>query len=173
MKRLHIPSSYIYAYGYFKPRVKRSLSINRDPLIISYGEELITYHKKGDKVKEGIVAGLLSMHSNGALHHGVLAHEHNRVTTQTPSDILKLVGPDVVGQHDQDLRVLLQKLTKLSIVSDLLLGLGLFHRHSRLLGLGVSKKEKKRNKKSESGVKSRAKTTPRRVKADNKSAPSL
>ena len=71
------------------------------------------------------------MHPNRALHHGVLAHEDNRVTTQTPSDVLELVGSDVVGVDDEDLGVLLEVLAELGIVSDLLLGLGRFHRHCR------------------------------------------
>lgn len=63
------------------------------------------------------------MDPDGTLHHGVLAHEHHGVATQTLANVLELVGSDVVGRHNQDLAVLVQQLAQLPIVRDLLVGL--------------------------------------------------
>nr|GMD23826.1 hypothetical protein G7K_5812-T1 [Ipomoea batatas] len=51
------------------------------------------------------VAGVLSMHADGALHHGVLTHEDDGITTEPPADVLELLGPYIVGAHHQYLRV--------------------------------------------------------------------
>lgn len=66
------------------------------------------------------------MDPDGALHHGVLAHEHNGVATQTLTNVLELSGSDVVGRHQEDLGVLVQQLAQLAIVRDLLVGLRKF-----------------------------------------------
>ena len=69
------------------------------------------------------------MKPDGALHHGVFTHENHRISTQTLANVLQLVGSDIVGGSDQNLGVLVEKLAQLLIVSDLLVGLGGFHRH--------------------------------------------
>lgn len=63
------------------------------------------------------------MDTDGALHHGVLAHEDDGVTTETLPDVLELVGSDIVCGDDQHLRVVVQELAKLRVVRDLLVGL--------------------------------------------------
>lgn len=67
------------------------------------------------KAEEGLVPDLLGMDLYGPLHHGVLPHQqHDRVPTETLSDVLQLVRSDTVGgngrgsgtasrrQHDVD-----------------------------------------------------------------------
>ncbi|KAA8549379.1 hypothetical protein F0562_001063 [Nyssa sinensis] len=49
------------------------------------------------------------MHLDGTLHHSVLTHQHHRVTTQALAYFLKLVRSNVVGTHNQDLRVNVEK----------------------------------------------------------------
>ena len=57
---------------------------------------------------------------DGALHHGVLAHEQHRVAAQALPDALELPRPHVVGAHHQDLRELSQKPPELLVVLALL-----------------------------------------------------
>lgn len=65
------------------------------------------YNKQGNEIVEGIVASILSMESNGALHHGVLTHQDNGVATQTLPYILELFGTHIIGGHDQYLGVVI------------------------------------------------------------------
>lgn len=75
------------------------------------------------------VAGLLSMDADRALHHGVLAHEDNGITTEALADVLELLRPHIVGADHQYLRVRIQQLADLGVISDLLLRLSHLHRH--------------------------------------------
>ena len=40
-----------------------------------------TYNKERDKVKKRIVPSFLSVHPNRSLHHSILPHKNNRITT--------------------------------------------------------------------------------------------
>lgn len=88
-----------------------------------------TYNKERDEVENGLVSSVLSMNSDTSLHHGILTHENHRITAQTSPDVLKLVRPHVVGYRHQNLRILIEQLAKLVIISDLLVGLGSLRRH--------------------------------------------
>lgn len=88
-----------------------------------------TYHEKRNEIEESRVSSLLSMKPNGTLHHGILTHQNNRISTQTLANVLQLVGSNIVSGSDQNLTVLIQKLAQLLVVCDLLVGLGWFHRH--------------------------------------------
>lgn len=45
-------------------------------------------------------------------HHGVLAHEYDGSSSETHSDLLHLLGADIVCAHDEALGVVIQKLLK-------------------------------------------------------------
>lgn len=69
------------------------------------------------------------MKPNGALHHSVLTQENYQIVTWTLANVLQLVGFSIVGSSDQNLSVFVEKLARLLIVSDLLVGHGGFHHH--------------------------------------------
>jgi hypothetical protein len=64
------------------------------------------------------------MHLDAAPDERVLAHEHDGVTPQPAADVLELLGADIVGDGDEHLGVLIEKLAQLLVVRDLLLRLG-------------------------------------------------
>lgn len=67
------------------------------------------YHQKRNEVHNGLVASGLGMKLNGALHHGVLSHQNDRVTSETRPYLLKLVGTDIVSVDNQNLGVLAEQ----------------------------------------------------------------
>mmetsp|Transcript_20166 Transcript_20166/g.52460 ORF Transcript_20166/g.52460 Transcript_20166/m.52460 type:complete len:366 (-) Transcript_20166:205-1302(-) len=68
-----------------------------------------------------VVARGLAVHLDGALHHGVLAHQDDSIRAQGPADLLELHGANVVGAHDEGLVIGVQELAHLLVVC-LLLG---------------------------------------------------
>jgi hypothetical protein len=69
---------------------------------------IVVYLKERDKVKESFVSSFFRMDPNRPLHHGILSHEHHRVTSKTPPDILQLGRPNIISCCNQDLAVLIQ-----------------------------------------------------------------
>lgn len=56
-----------------------------------------------DQVHELLELGLVTEEgSHGSLHHGVLAHEDLALASETSSDLLELLGSDVVSIADED-----------------------------------------------------------------------
>mmetsp|Transcript_11374 Transcript_11374/g.34183 ORF Transcript_11374/g.34183 Transcript_11374/m.34183 type:complete len:380 (-) Transcript_11374:27-1166(-) len=77
----------------------------------------------GQDVGPPIVTGLLHIDADGALHHGVLTHQHRGVATETRADVHELLGADIVGVHQERLLVLLQITAQLGVIRLLLLDL--------------------------------------------------
>jgi hypothetical protein len=88
-----------------------------------------TYDEELAELFELFVAGLFGMHLDAAPDERVLAHEHDGVTPQPAADVLELLGADVVGDRDEHLGVLIEKLAQLLVVRDFLLRLGPLDRH--------------------------------------------
>lgn len=61
-----------------------------------------------DSLFEGLVP--LDVTADGLAHHGVLAHEDDGSATQTHTDLLHLLGADIVCAHNETLGVVIQKL---------------------------------------------------------------
>lgn len=59
------------------------------------------------------------MSTDGLAHHGVLAHEDNSAATQAHTDLLHLLGADIVSTHDEATAVFIQKLGDLGEVISL------------------------------------------------------
>jgi hypothetical protein len=93
------------------------------------GERKKTHDEELAKLFKLFGAGLLGVHLDAAPDERVLAHEHDGVAPQPAADVLELLGADVVGDSDEHLGVLIEKLAELLVVRDLLLGLGPLDRH--------------------------------------------
>lgn len=61
-----------------------------------------------DLLFKGLVP--LNVAADGLAHHGVLAHEDDGSATQTHTDLLHLLGADIVCAHNEALGVVIQKL---------------------------------------------------------------
>lgn len=83
----------------------------------------------GNEAHDGGVAGLLRVYSDGALHHGVLAHEDDGIAAEALADVLELVGADIIGADDEDLRVLAEESAEFLVVLGLLLSSGGLENH--------------------------------------------
>ncbi len=88
-----------------------------------------TYDEEGHELEELLVAGVVGVHLDAAADEGVLPHEDDGVAPEALADLLQLVGPDVVGDGDEHLGVLVEKLAELLVVRHLLLRLGPLDRH--------------------------------------------
>ncbi|MPC25196.1 hypothetical protein E2C01_018299 [Portunus trituberculatus] len=58
----------------------------------------------------------LQVASDGLAHHGVLAHEHHSTPTQGHTDLLHLLGANIVSAHNEATAVLIKQLSDLSEV---------------------------------------------------------
>lgn len=67
-----------------------------------------TYDEKRKEIEYSLATSFFSENVDRAPHHGVLAQKEEGVAAETHADALELVRPNVVGVHDQDLRVLPQ-----------------------------------------------------------------
>lgn len=92
------------------------------------------YHKMREEVSDGGVTSVFRMDSNGAFHHGVLTHKNNGIATKTLADALKLVGTDIIGTDDEDLRILIEETTEFLIVVSFLLSSGGLENHGGRIG---------------------------------------
>lgn len=98
----------------------------------------------GEEVHDGGVAGLLRMDSDGALHHGVLAHEDDGIATKALANALKLGGADIIGADDEDLGVLLEEAAEFLVVLRLLLSAGGLENHGGRETLEIERKDLER-----------------------------
>lgn len=87
------------------------------------------YDEERNEIEVGLVPCLLGMQADRSLHHGVLPHQDDGIAAEALPDVLELIRSDVIGGGDQDLAVLIEKLAKLLVVGDLLLGLRCLHSH--------------------------------------------
>ena len=58
----------------------------------------------------------------GGTYHGVLSHQDDTLTTEGLSDLVHLLGADIVDTNDEDTLVLLEKSLELIEVAGLVLG---------------------------------------------------
>merc|ERR1712004_830436 len=58
------------------------------------------------------------MTTDGFAHHGVLSHENDGLTTEGNTDLLHLLGSDIVSIDQETLGVFVQKLFKLGKIFD-------------------------------------------------------
>lgn len=53
---------------------------------------------------------VLQMPTDGFADHGVLSHKNGGMVSQRTTDLLELLGSDVIGSDDEAFRVLVKKL---------------------------------------------------------------
>lgn len=66
---------------------------------------------------------MVSSSSNEGTHHGVLAHEDNTLASESLSDLVHLLGADIVNLNDEDGRVGLEQALELVEIVGLVLRL--------------------------------------------------
>lgn len=92
----------------------------------------MSYDEEGEEGEELGVAGVFGVDPDAPPDEGVLPHQDDGVGTEAGPDVLKLVGSNIVGQHDQHLAVLVQQRAKPLVVLLLLLRLRHLYRHLSL-----------------------------------------
>ena len=83
----------------------------------------MTYDEQWEEVEVVGVAGVLGVDPDAAADEGVLPHENDGVPSEPLADVLRLVGPHIVGGGDEHLAVLVQKTAQPLVVVLLLLSL--------------------------------------------------
>lgn len=65
------------------------------------------YHQQGEDIQVIGVPRFLSVNLDAPPDERVLPHQNHRISPQSLSDVLELVGPHIVSDSDQHLGVLL------------------------------------------------------------------
>lgn len=78
-------------------------------IILDEDEANIALHQRKEPVQTWVGAELVT---DSFANHGVLTHENYSLATESNTDLLHLIGSDIVSVNDEDLGVIVEKLVK-------------------------------------------------------------
>jgi len=90
--------------------VAKQLVAHIDQIAFGEDEADVIHDVREDLLESGIG---IEMTSDGFSHHGILSHQHFGGTTKSDTDLLHLVGTDIVGADDEELGIFIQKVEEL------------------------------------------------------------